>query len=194
MKTCSMPGEGSTRSVLLPLCPLIPSFDASSQSSSDVIKTRLQVQRDHMPQHYRGGVIGPLHLLHFSLLTSSQRRRELFWPMKVPEDSSLVSPRPLWCVSPPPWLLRLATPISSISSPFRQGFIPTWMIYFSAYQRSKIFLIDRGHQDGPKVHLMAAVAAGVIADLFTNPLWVIKTRMQVSPLILTPPLTSSRLK
>ena len=34
-------------------------------------------------------------------------------------------------------------------------------------------------KDGAALHMLSAVSAGVVTDVATNPIWVVKTRMQV---------------
>ena len=67
--------------------------------------------------------------------------------------------------------------------------VPTfWGFYFPAYEASKyrissflngtdlLPLSSQIHQ--PVTHLIAAVSAGAFADTLTNPMWVVRTRMQ----------------
>jgi solute carrier family 25 folate transporter 32 len=63
-------------------------------------------------------------------------------------------------------------------SPTLVGFVPTWMIYFSTYPNFKSFYGDFGLADGAGLHMLSAVSAGVVTDVLTNPIWVVKTRMQ----------------
>jgi len=52
-------------------------------------------------------------------------------------------------------------------------------IYFYAYAQSKKFLCERMHGETHTVHILSAAAAGFSAATTTNPLWVIKTRLQL---------------
>ncbi|CAG8473345.1 2337_t:CDS:2 [Acaulospora colombiana] len=66
--------------------------------------------------------------------------------------------------------------------PTLYGYLPTWAIYFSAYDYFKSTLAERtgqtaGHQW--VVHIFAAMGAGASSTIVTNPLWVIKTRFMV---------------
>ncbi|KAJ9058414.1 hypothetical protein DSO57_1012443 [Entomophthora muscae] len=59
------------------------------------------------------------------------------------------------------------------------GYLPTWAIYFTAYEAFKSqasFYLqkpDSSHQ----VHIVGAMSAGALCTLSTSPLWVIKTRI-----------------
>lgn len=79
------------------------------------------------------------------------------------------------------------------------GYIPTWAIYFTAYdyfkhrwgkefgkskrtQKGEIGLLIScliGHNKAWLVHIASAMSAGAASTSLTNPLWVIKTRMMV---------------
>ncbi|SCV05971.1 LANO_0H19218g1_1 [Lachancea nothofagi CBS 11611] len=63
--------------------------------------------------------------------------------------------------------------------PIIMGYFPTWMIYFTVYERSKKLY--------PKIfpsfdfisHSMSALTAGSISTILTNPVWVVKTRLML---------------
>lgn len=50
-----------------------------------------------------------------------------------------------------------------------------WGIYFYAYERLKEVARRVSGEDH---HLLPAIAAGALTDTVTNPLWVVRTRMQ----------------
>ena len=60
------------------------------------------------------------------------------------------------------------------------GVMPSRAIYFSTYAKTKHVLTDRnGGHEGALIHLSAAASAGVATATATNPIWLIKTRMQL---------------
>jgi len=64
-------------------------------------------------------------------------------------------------------------------APTIYGYLPTWAIYFTVYDRVKARLAEkRGTQANkdPVSHVVAAMTGGATGTVITNPLWVIKTR------------------
>lgn len=60
------------------------------------------------------------------------------------------------------------------------GVMPSRAIYFSTYAKTKHFLTDRNDgKEGALIHLSAAASAGIATATATNPIWLIKTRMQL---------------
>jgi len=59
------------------------------------------------------------------------------------------------------------------------GVAPSRAIYFWAYSTSKATLNKRLPPNTEIVHMMSAATAGLLSSCTTNPLWVIKTRMQL---------------
>ncbi|XP_057862445.2 folate transporter 1, chloroplastic isoform X4 [Cryptomeria japonica] len=67
------------------------------------------------------------------------------------------------------------------------GFFPavlgsslSWGLYFFFYSRAKHrYQKDTGEQLGPGLHLASAAEAGTLVCLFTNPVWLVKTRLQL---------------
>ncbi|KAI7901094.1 mitochondrial carrier domain-containing protein [Cokeromyces recurvatus] len=59
------------------------------------------------------------------------------------------------------------------------GYLPTWAIYFTAYDYCKNHWADRlvGHNKEWLLHISSAMSAGAASTILTNPLWVIKTRL-----------------
>ncbi|KAL1924665.1 uncharacterized protein VTP21DRAFT_4319 [Calcarisporiella thermophila] len=61
------------------------------------------------------------------------------------------------------------------------GYLPTWAIYFSAYDFSKTRIaqyLGRGGGGGDwVVHILGAMIAGATSTTLTSPLWVIRTRL-----------------
>ncbi|KAI9363341.1 mitochondrial carrier domain-containing protein, partial [Zopfochytrium polystomum] len=60
------------------------------------------------------------------------------------------------------------------------GVIPARAIYFSSYHTGKqMYTSLNGHRETPLVHMASAFTAGVATAVATNPIWLIKTRMQL---------------
>ena len=58
---------------------------------------------------------------------------------------------------------------------------PPPQVYFSTYERLKVAIgarVNTSWSQSPAVHMAAAAGAGAATMLITNPLWVIKTRLQ----------------
>ncbi|XP_071945091.1 solute carrier family 25 member 36-like [Antedon mediterranea] len=59
------------------------------------------------------------------------------------------------------------------------GVAPSRAIYFFAYSETKTFLNARYRPESPGVHLCSAAFAGFTASTLTNPIWFVKTRLQL---------------
>ncbi len=60
------------------------------------------------------------------------------------------------------------------------GVMPSRAIYFSTYAKTKHFLVDLNEgREGALLHLASAASAGIATATATNPIWLIKTRMQL---------------
>ncbi|XP_041981882.1 mitochondrial carrier protein Rim2 isoform X2 [Aricia agestis] len=59
------------------------------------------------------------------------------------------------------------------------GVAPSRAIYFCTYSQAKAILNQRLPPDTPIVHLSAASAAGFVSCTMTNPIWFVKTRLQL---------------
>ncbi|SCV68152.1 BQ2448_273 [Microbotryum intermedium] len=56
------------------------------------------------------------------------------------------------------------------------GYLPTWAIYFTVYDKIKSVMGRSRGNDDPISHIVAAMVAGATGTVVTNPLWVVKTR------------------
>ncbi|ODQ60576.1 hypothetical protein WICANDRAFT_51144 [Wickerhamomyces anomalus NRRL Y-366-8] len=70
--------------------------------------------------------------------------------------------------------------------PIIMGYFPTWMIYFTVYEKAKlyypkIFQNQFGHNNHNEffVHSLSAFTAGSVSTSITNPIWVVKTRLML---------------
>lgn len=60
------------------------------------------------------------------------------------------------------------------------GVMPSRAIYFSTYSTSKQLFVNLNEGgENSLIHLSAALTAGVVTSTATNPIWLIKTRMQL---------------
>ncbi|KAK2157599.1 hypothetical protein LSH36_188g05004 [Paralvinella palmiformis] len=59
------------------------------------------------------------------------------------------------------------------------GVAPSRAIYFSSYAQSKCFFNSVITPESPLVHICSAACAGFTASTATNPIWFIKTRLQL---------------
>lgn len=60
--------------------------------------------------------------------------------------------------------------------PIVLGYLPTWAVWFTVYNKSKTFL----HQYNENPHIVSfwsSIIAGASSTIVTNPIWVIKTRL-----------------
>ncbi|XP_030512110.1 nicotinamide adenine dinucleotide transporter 1, chloroplastic-like isoform X3 [Rhodamnia argentea] len=66
-------------------------------------------------------------------------------------------------------------------SPTILALIPNWAVYFMVYERLKGLVhshVDNGDQVSTGTNMIAAVGAGAAQAITTNPLWVVRTRLQ----------------
>ncbi|XP_031288048.1 nicotinamide adenine dinucleotide transporter 1, chloroplastic isoform X1 [Pistacia vera] len=65
-------------------------------------------------------------------------------------------------------------------SPTVLALLPNWAVYFTIYEQLKSFLNtdDENHHLSIGANMIAASGAGAATTITTNPLWVVKTRLQ----------------
>ncbi|CAN1777906.1 Nicotinamide adenine dinucleotide transporter 2, mitochondrial, partial [Linum perenne] len=66
-------------------------------------------------------------------------------------------------------------------SPTILAILPNWAVYFTVYEKLKGLLLSNGDESGQLTvgrNMIAAAGAGAATAISTNPLWVVKTRLQ----------------
>ena len=59
------------------------------------------------------------------------------------------------------------------------GIIPSRSAYFYSYQKMKTFLNPSLPEGSPTNSLIAGYTAGIVGNTLTNPIWMVRTRMQI---------------
>ncbi|CAH1377059.1 hypothetical protein MTP99_018476 [Tenebrio molitor] len=59
------------------------------------------------------------------------------------------------------------------------GVAPSRAVYFATYSQTKLFWNGLLPPDSPMVHVCSASCAGFVASTLTNPIWFVKTRLQL---------------
>jgi solute carrier family 25 folate transporter 32 len=57
------------------------------------------------------------------------------------------------------------------------GYIPTWTVYFTLYEKTKRAVTPALKDYPTLIHLVSAITGGACATTLTNPIWVVKTRL-----------------
>lgn len=75
--------------------------------------------------------------------------------------------------------------------PITIGYLPTWTIYFTIYERAKTFYPtflrqNLGIQLDWANHFCSALTAGMASSIAVNPIWVVKTRLMIQTSSKTP--------
>lgn len=60
--------------------------------------------------------------------------------------------------------------------PIVMGYLPTWAVYFTIYNKSKVYLAQH-HDNSIVINFWSSIFAGASSTIVTNPIWVIKTRL-----------------
>ncbi|KAK6461525.1 mitochondrial carrier domain-containing protein [Scheffersomyces coipomensis] len=68
--------------------------------------------------------------------------------------------------------------------PITVGYLPTWTIYFTVYERAKKFypqFLQKNFniQQDALAHFCSALTAGLGSSIAVNPIWVVKTRLMI---------------
>ncbi|KAK0387366.1 hypothetical protein NLU13_5679 [Sarocladium strictum] len=60
--------------------------------------------------------------------------------------------------------------------PIVLGYLPTWAVWFTVYNKSKLWMADYS-QNPTFISFWSSIVAGASSTIVTNPIWVIKTRL-----------------
>ncbi|PKK80059.1 mitochondrial carrier protein RIM2 [Rhizophagus irregularis] len=127
-------------------------FGATLTSPLDVVKTRLQSTYYQSNMPYSGRAAIPIigHFVQTGKILKGVRHKEGFRALFKGLGPNLV------------------------------GVIPSRSINFFTYGNGKRFLTElNGGQETSWIHLSAALIAGITTSTLTNPIWLVKTRMQL---------------
>ncbi|KAL7622955.1 hypothetical protein AAE478_006634 [Parahypoxylon ruwenzoriense] len=61
--------------------------------------------------------------------------------------------------------------------PIILGYLPTWAVWFTVYNKSKVFMADHQLHNQFFINFWSSIIAGASSTIVTNPIWVIKTRL-----------------
>ncbi|KAI1439284.1 mitochondrial carrier domain-containing protein [Xylaria sp. CBS 124048] len=61
--------------------------------------------------------------------------------------------------------------------PIILGYLPTWAVWFTVYNKSKKYMADHEVQNQVAINFCSSIIAGASSTIVTNPIWVIKTRL-----------------
>ncbi|KAI0153181.1 mitochondrial carrier domain-containing protein [Xylariaceae sp. FL1272] len=61
--------------------------------------------------------------------------------------------------------------------PIILGYLPTWAVWFTVYNKSKKFMADNHVHNQFAINFWSSIVAGASSTIVTNPIWVIKTRL-----------------
>jgi solute carrier family 25 folate transporter 32 len=61
--------------------------------------------------------------------------------------------------------------------PIILGYLPTWAVWFTVYNKSKVIMADNNVQNKNVINFWSSIIAGASSTIVTNPIWVIKTRL-----------------
>ena len=59
------------------------------------------------------------------------------------------------------------------------GIVPSRSVYFFSYQKSRKFLSRYFPEGSPPNAMLAGLSAGIAGNSLTNPIWMVRTRMQL---------------
>ncbi|KAF2893501.1 hypothetical protein ILUMI_12683 [Ignelater luminosus] len=133
----------------------------------EVVKTRLQ--SSHSGFHSR---LASHHNIYTTCQTLAEQRR-YGAPSPTPQTMSLVQ-----CLK---HIIKYEGPLALFKGlgPNLVGVAPSRAVYFLTYSQAKLFWNGLLPTETPIVHILSASCAGFMACTLTNPIWFVKTRLQL---------------
>lgn len=130
----------------------------------DVIKTKLQAQGGFIALRQQAGASGTATAAVAAAAAAGQNHHRVY-------NGLVGTARVIWRDEGVRGLYRGLGPII-------MGYLPTWAVWFTVYNKSKIWLSERHNiQNTFVINFWSSVIAGASSTIVTNPIWVIKTRL-----------------
>lgn len=162
----------------------------------EVVKTRLQSSRSgftEIPQIARenGGTDAKTtcRTLPVGAVKQQQQQRRRLWTSshhfrpQVVALSGYVAPpsRSIGLVQCLKHIVKHEGPLALFKGlgPNLVGVAPSRAVYFCTYSQAKLFWNSLLPPESPVVHMLSASCAGFMASTLTNPIWFVKTRLQL---------------
>jgi solute carrier family 25 (mitochondrial folate transporter), member 32 len=140
----------------------------------DVVKTRLQNQS--IPKEFQIPRFPSLP----SFFASTPNLKNSNTPDFIPKKIYKGTVPSLWRI----WNTEGLAGLYKGIGPTLFGYLPAFAIYFSVYSKAKhsyhdFFYGVNNRENSALIHIIAAMTAGASSASFTNPLWVVRTRMML---------------
>lgn len=158
----------------------------------EVVKTRLQSSQHAAERMYASGNVAfrgfGSGVSYSQLISPALHQARLGSPTAAAASSTSCCCPAVTTVTQPAGLVRSLFAIVEREGvlalfkglgPNLVGVAPSRAIYFCAYQNAKLFFNQRLPVDSSGVHVAAAVTGGITTSTVANPIWLVKTRLQL---------------